>query len=224
MNRWAGQPLPISATCWHDGDADGAAVGRARGGGRGARDSSAASASATAEAGALLGRHARADAIRSSPATTPLWRLSLPSTTPPLALPGEQLIEWGGALRWLRGERRRARRCARRRRAPAATRRCSAAATSSRPACSSRSPPALDAHPPRPQARLRSARHPQSRPAVPGFLDGRPISPTSSATRPPAARPTRSCASACTAASAPRPARPTSCSATSSTARAAAST
>ena len=32
----------------------------------------------------------------------PLWRLSLPSTTPPLALPGRQLFEWGGALRWYR--------------------------------------------------------------------------------------------------------------------------
>lgn len=32
----------------------------------------------------------------------PLWRLSLPSTTPPLALPGRQLLEWGGALRWYR--------------------------------------------------------------------------------------------------------------------------
>jgi glycolate oxidase FAD binding subunit len=31
----------------------------------------------------------------------PLWRLSVRSTTPPLALAGTQLIEWGGALRWL---------------------------------------------------------------------------------------------------------------------------
>jgi glycolate oxidase FAD binding subunit len=30
-----------------------------------------------------------------------LWRLSLPQTAPPLALPGEQLVEWGGAQRWL---------------------------------------------------------------------------------------------------------------------------
>lgn len=29
-----------------------------------------------------------------------LWRLSVPPTTPALGLPGEQLIEWGGALRW----------------------------------------------------------------------------------------------------------------------------
>jgi glycolate oxidase FAD binding subunit len=32
----------------------------------------------------------------------PLWRLSVPSATPPLGLPGKQLIEWGGAQRWLR--------------------------------------------------------------------------------------------------------------------------
>ena len=31
-----------------------------------------------------------------------LWRLALPAITPPLDLPGEQLIEWGGALRWLK--------------------------------------------------------------------------------------------------------------------------
>ncbi|MBN9461120.1 MAG: glycolate oxidase subunit GlcE, partial [Burkholderiales bacterium] len=34
----------------------------------------------------------------------PLWRLSLPSTAPALVLPGGQLIEWGGALRWLRSD------------------------------------------------------------------------------------------------------------------------
>ncbi|MDA0189894.1 MAG: glycolate oxidase subunit GlcE, partial [Proteobacteria bacterium] len=36
-------------------------------------------------------------------AAIPLWRLSLPSVTPPLDLPGTPLIEWGGAQRWLRG-------------------------------------------------------------------------------------------------------------------------
>ncbi len=30
-----------------------------------------------------------------------LWRLSVPPTTPPLALHGEQLSEWLGALRWV---------------------------------------------------------------------------------------------------------------------------
>jgi glycolate oxidase FAD binding subunit len=30
-----------------------------------------------------------------------LWRLSIKSTTAPLRLPGRQVIEWNGALRWL---------------------------------------------------------------------------------------------------------------------------
>jgi glycolate oxidase FAD binding subunit len=30
-----------------------------------------------------------------------LWRLSVKSTTAPLRLPGSQLIEWNGALRWI---------------------------------------------------------------------------------------------------------------------------
>jgi glycolate oxidase FAD binding subunit len=30
-----------------------------------------------------------------------LWRLSVPQTAPPLPLSGEQLVEWGGAQRWL---------------------------------------------------------------------------------------------------------------------------
>ncbi|KAF1052219.1 MAG: hypothetical protein GAK43_02051 [Stenotrophomonas maltophilia] len=34
----------------------------------------------------------------------PLWRLSVPALTAPLALPGEQLIDWGGAQRWLKSD------------------------------------------------------------------------------------------------------------------------
>ena len=33
--------------------------------------------------------------------TTPLWRLSVPPGTPPLAIEGDTFIDWGGALRWL---------------------------------------------------------------------------------------------------------------------------
>jgi len=29
-----------------------------------------------------------------------IWRLSVPGAAPPLTLPGEPLIDWGGALRW----------------------------------------------------------------------------------------------------------------------------
>lgn len=34
----------------------------------------------------------------------PLWRLSLPNNLGPLSLPGEQLIDWAGAQRWLKSE------------------------------------------------------------------------------------------------------------------------
>ena len=33
-----------------------------------------------------------------------LWRISLPTNTGVLALPGEQLIDWGGAQRWLKSD------------------------------------------------------------------------------------------------------------------------
>lgn len=34
----------------------------------------------------------------------PVWRLSLASDTPPLPLQGETLYDWGGALRWFKGD------------------------------------------------------------------------------------------------------------------------
>jgi glycolate oxidase FAD binding subunit len=34
--------------------------------------------------------------------SAPLWRVSLPAAAPALDVPGHSLIEWGGALRWLR--------------------------------------------------------------------------------------------------------------------------
>ncbi len=100
LNRWAGQPLPISASAW-------------RGGTLGLRLSGAPSALRAAakmiggkevEAGQAAhfwsGIREHADPFFSGDA--PLWRLSLPSHFPALGLPGEQMIEWGGALRWLR--------------------------------------------------------------------------------------------------------------------------
>ena len=99
LNHWGGKPLPISACAWAEGDL---AV----------RLSGAASAVKAARA-AIGGESIESDqaqrfwlGIREQTdaffrADKPLWRLSVPSVTPPLALPGEQLIEWGGSLRWL---------------------------------------------------------------------------------------------------------------------------
>ena len=99
VNEWAAQPLPVSATAWTDGNL----VLRLSG----------AAAAVDAAAKKLGGEHITPEAAarfwhgvreHTDPffnSGQPLWRLSLKSTTPPLNLPGTQLIEWGGALRWL---------------------------------------------------------------------------------------------------------------------------
>jgi glycolate oxidase FAD binding subunit len=104
MNRWAGLPLPISATAWHAGD-----LGVRLSGARAAVD--AAVRRFGGEHRAHGGEPARAvpfwDGIREQTdpffdGEQPLWRLSVPSTAQPFEFPGRQLIEWGGALRWFR--------------------------------------------------------------------------------------------------------------------------
>jgi glycolate oxidase FAD binding subunit len=97
LNEWAGRALPLSASCWHDGvlalrlSGARAAVEDERRllGGELLPDCAAF------WAGVREQRHAFFDGA------TPLWRLALPSTAGPVAL-GAQLIEWGGAQRWLR--------------------------------------------------------------------------------------------------------------------------
>ncbi len=100
FNEWAGQPLPLSASCWHRGEAllrlSGAKAGVAA-----AMKKLGGEVVPTVEAdlfwrGVRDHRHAFfADA------TLPLWRLSVPATTPVLSAAPNALIEWGGALRWL---------------------------------------------------------------------------------------------------------------------------
>lgn len=99
LNEWGGLPLPISASCWHDG----VLMLRLSG-------ATAAVDAALAELGGdLLPECAPFwESVREQQhpffaGDEPLWRLSLPSTASALILPGRQLIEWGGALRWLKG-------------------------------------------------------------------------------------------------------------------------
>ncbi|MBA5688487.1 glycolate oxidase subunit GlcE [Rugamonas apoptosis] len=97
LNEWGGQPLPISASCWHDGilslrlSGAEAAVGAARRklGGQPVEHDGAFWASLRDQ------RHAFFDGGE-------LWRLSVPSAASALVMKGAQLIEWGGAQRWLR--------------------------------------------------------------------------------------------------------------------------
>jgi FAD/FMN-containing dehydrogenases len=103
-NRWGGQPLPLAATCWYRGVLHVRLCGARR-----AVDAACrllgGEAVDTSEADAfwraLRDQHLDffTDPARKE---APLWRLSVPSSTSPLDLSGEQLIEWGGALRWWR--------------------------------------------------------------------------------------------------------------------------
>ncbi len=100
LNRWAGSPLPISATAWRDGELAVRLSG-----------SESAIRSAVAQVGGERmddGAAARFwEAIREHAdpffaGDEALWRLSVPSHAPAIDLPGAQLVEWGGALRWFR--------------------------------------------------------------------------------------------------------------------------
>jgi glycolate oxidase FAD binding subunit len=99
LNRWGGKPLPIGASAWNDGSlairlsGAGAAVSAAAAKIGGARVEDAQAARFWTGIREHTDRFFKGDG--------PLWRISVPSTVPPLALQGEQLIEWGGALRWL---------------------------------------------------------------------------------------------------------------------------
>ena len=100
MNRWAGQPLPISATCWYD-DLLTLRLSGARAAVSAARQRLGGELVAAAEA-ADFWRELREQQSQFFAGDAPLWRLSLPSVTPRLDLAGEQLIEWSGSLRWLK--------------------------------------------------------------------------------------------------------------------------
>lgn len=106
LNDWGGQPIPLNASAWWDGNL----ILRLRG-----------ALAAVQAARARLGgdvvepEHAMpfwaglrdhtdeffTSAARAIEGGASLWRLSVPQTAPPLALAGESMIEWAGGQRWL---------------------------------------------------------------------------------------------------------------------------
>ena len=99
LNEWAGQPLPISASCWHDGVLTLRLSGA----------EAAVMAALQRLGGEEVGRGQGAAFWLSVREQThpffdgsPIWRLSLPPACSALILKGQQLIEWGGAQRWLK--------------------------------------------------------------------------------------------------------------------------
>jgi glycolate oxidase FAD binding subunit len=101
MNAWAGRPLPVASTCWQDGALT-VCLSGARAAVLAACEKLGGEALAEAEAEGFWA-DLREQRLAFFAGGEPLWRLSLPSVAPVLDLPGEPLVEWGGAQRWLRG-------------------------------------------------------------------------------------------------------------------------
>ncbi|QQE86204.1 glycolate oxidase subunit GlcE [Pseudomonas putida] len=96
LAEWGQQPLPISAAC-HDGEA---LYLRLEGG-----EGSVQSARQRLGGEVLDSQFwsdLREQRLAFFDGAEPLWRLSLPIATAELDLPGRQLIDWGGAQRWLK--------------------------------------------------------------------------------------------------------------------------
>lgn len=98
LAEWGQQPLPISAAC-HDGQR----LHLRLEGGEGS-----VAAAHDRLGGELLGSSYWNDLneqrLSFFDEDLPLWRLSLPNNTAKLSLPGRQLIDWGGAQRWLKSD------------------------------------------------------------------------------------------------------------------------
>jgi glycolate oxidase FAD binding subunit len=97
LNEWGGQPLPVSASCWHDG-----LLTLRLSGAQAAVDAAVRSLGGDVVydcepfwEGVREQRHPFFDGEGA------LWRLSVPSTASAIVLKGRQLVEWGGAQRWL---------------------------------------------------------------------------------------------------------------------------
>ena len=107
LHRWGGQPLPLNASRWHDGQL----LVRLRGA-VAAVDAACRQMlldlpgqrldTAQAAADWALCRHQRLPffTVGRAPGLA-LWRLSVAQTAPVLALPSSPLVEWHGGLRWL---------------------------------------------------------------------------------------------------------------------------
>ena len=98
-NRWAGLPLPVSATSWQDGQLRVRLSGAA----------TAVAAAQTKMGGAEIDagdywRELREQRLAFFSTARPLWRLCVPQTAAPIKTAHPQLVEWGGGIRWVSGD------------------------------------------------------------------------------------------------------------------------
>jgi len=97
MNRWAGQPLPLSATAYHDATLY-ARLSGAESAVRAACDRLGGDA---LNEGDAFWEELREQRLSFFTGEETLWRLSVPPAAPALDAPGRWLLDWGGAQRWL---------------------------------------------------------------------------------------------------------------------------
>ncbi|MGG2398541.1 glycolate oxidase subunit GlcE [Pseudomonas sp. SH1-B] len=96
LAEWGQQPLPISAAS-HDGNALHLRLEGGEGSVLAARQRLGGE-----EIDSAYWQELREQRLPFFAGTGTLWRLSLPTNSGLLELPGEQLIDWGGAQRWLK--------------------------------------------------------------------------------------------------------------------------
>jgi len=106
VNEWSGRPLPLNASAWWDGMLVVRLAGAAAAVRAAQTQLGGEAIEPTLAVSFWQGLRDHEDeffvgAARAVAGGAGLWRLALPSTAPPLELPGEQLVEWGGAQRWL---------------------------------------------------------------------------------------------------------------------------
>jgi glycolate oxidase FAD binding subunit len=102
INEWSALPLPLSASCWLgdrlyvrlSGASSAVSAAQGRLGGEETEDAPAFWRAIREQQHDFFQVACRA----------PLWRLSVRSTAPYADLGGNQVIEWGGALRWICAE------------------------------------------------------------------------------------------------------------------------
>lgn len=97
MNRWAGRPLPISATCFTDG----MLTIRLSGAESAVKAAHAKLGGEELDDGAAFWQSIREQTHDFFQSPQPLWRLAVKSANAPMSLLGNVLIEWQGGLRWL---------------------------------------------------------------------------------------------------------------------------
>jgi glycolate oxidase FAD binding subunit len=97
VNRWAGRPLPISATAF-DGER---LLVRLSGTESGVESAARDLGGETPDTGNAFWNTLNEQTLAFFQRPGPLWRLSVPPTTAPMDLPGQWFLEWGGAQRWL---------------------------------------------------------------------------------------------------------------------------